>query len=328
MVLCLALDLALGCNTLTSKNAISIGDHRPLAAMSSLAPSSRQVPLRRLSPVHGDIILSKLKYQYKIDGRLLKFLVNYLQGRSQRVVINESVSGNREVESGVPQGSILGPLLFVLFINVSCVSSGTEIALYADDTKIWRKIESWDDHLALQEDINSLHSWSIQNKMKFHPLKCKVLRVTLNHIEDYKTIPLPHCIFHYQMNGVYLDFVDSEKDLGVLMSTKLSWSDQCIAQCSKASSRLGLVKRTCHFVICYRQKRVLYLSLVRSIFDHACIVWRPCSENLLGKFEKIQNELLSGYSLNRTTTMETMSTLEGSRTLIFSPLSLDSSSVT
>ena len=119
------------------------------------------------------------------------------------VVINESVSGNREVESGVPQGSILGPLLFVLFINdmFSCVSSGTEIALYADDTKIWRKIESWDDHLALQEDINSLHSWSIQNKMKFHPLKCKVLRVTLNHIEDYKTIPLPHCIFHYQMNG-------------------------------------------------------------------------------------------------------------------------------
>ena len=65
------------------------------------------------------------------------------------------------------------------------------------------------------------------------------------------------------------------------MSTKLSWSDQCIAQCSKASSRLGPVKRTC-------QKRVLYLSLVRSIFDHACIVWRPCSENLLGKFEKIQ----------------------------------------
>ena len=141
--------------------------------------------MKAFDSVNHDIILSKLKYQYKIDGRLLKFLVNYLQGRSQRVVINESVSGNREVESGVPQGSILGPLLFVLFINdmFSCVSSGTEIALYADDTKIWRKIESWDDHLALQEDINSLHSWSIQNKMKFHPLKCNVLRVTLNPLE-------------------------------------------------------------------------------------------------------------------------------------------------
>ena len=165
--------------------------------------------------------------------------------------------------------------------------------------------------------------------MKFHPLKCKVLRVTLNHIEDYKTIPLPHCIFHYQMNGVYLDFVDSEEDLEVLTSTKLSWSDQCIAQCSKASSRLGLVKRTWHFVICYRQKRVLHLSLVRSIFDHTCIVWRPCSENLLGKFEKIQKRAVKWVLSEQDHHYgDYSSTLEGSRTLIFSPLSLDSSSVT
>ena len=125
--------------------------------------------MKAFHSVNHDIILSKLKYQYKIDGRLLKFLVNYLQGRSQRVVINESVSGNREVESGVPQGSIRGPLLFVLFINdmFSCVSSGTEIALYADDTKIWRKIESWDDHLALQEDIklSSLMVYSEQDEI-------------------------------------------------------------------------------------------------------------------------------------------------------------------
>ena len=246
--------------------------------------------MKAFDSVNHDIILSKLKYKFNIDGRLLKFFVAYLQDRSQCVVINGVESGPRRVKSGVPQGSILGPLLFVLFINdmFTCVSSGTEIALYADDTKIWRRIESWEDHLALQEDINSLHSWSVYNKMKFHPLKCKVLRVTLNHIEDYRTIPLPYCIFNYSLNGNFLDFVDSEKDLGVLITTKLSWNDQCLALYSKASSRLGLVKRTCHFVNCPRQKRVLYLSLVRSIFDHASIVWRPCSENILAKLEKIQ----------------------------------------
>ena len=91
------------------------------------------------------------------------------------------------VSSGVPQGSILGPLLFVMFIHdmLDCVSSGTETAetaLYADDTKIWRRIDEWVDHLALQRDIEALHLWSITNKMKFHPLKCKVVSVTLNRI--------------------------------------------------------------------------------------------------------------------------------------------------
>ena len=88
--------------------------------------------------VNHDIILWKLKHQFKIDGRLLKFFVNYLQHRSQRVVINGEMSSLRPVTSGVPQGSILGPLFFVLFINdmTACVSEGTNIALYADDTDL------------------------------------------------------------------------------------------------------------------------------------------------------------------------------------------------
>ena len=124
--------------------------------------------------------------------------------------------------------------------------------------------------------------------MKFHPQKCKVVSVTLNRIGDYNDVPLPFCIFNYTLNGEILDFVDSEKDLGVLVTTKLSWQDQTMAVYSKASSRLGLVRRTCHFVQCPRQKCVLYLSLVRSLYEHASIIWRPCSDNLIGKLEKVQ----------------------------------------
>ena len=139
--------------------------------------------------VNHDIILHKLKYLYNIDGRLLKFIKGYLCGREQQVVLGNSISSRKHVLSGVPQGSILGPILFVLFINdiTQGLSTGTEIALYADDTKIWRNILSESDNIVLQNDVNYLNNWSIENKMCFHPKKCKVVSVA--HRYSFATAP-------------------------------------------------------------------------------------------------------------------------------------------
>ena len=129
--------------------------------------------------VNHDIILHKLKLKFKIDGRLLKFLQDYLKNRKQRVVLDNTVSDILDVHSGVPQGSILGPLLFILFINdiYDRINPNTGISLYADDTKIWKPISSEQDCVTLQTDINRLQERCTDNKMSFNINKCHALSV-------------------------------------------------------------------------------------------------------------------------------------------------------
>ena len=233
--------------------------------------------------VNHDILLYKLKNFYNVDGILLKFLCNYLKDRSQRVVIGSESSSILAVNSGVPQGSILGPLLFVLFINdlPSELSEDTDVVLYADDTKIWRKILSPSDCSSLQTDIDRLINWSSRNKMKFHPSKCKVLAVSSRSTDSSSS-------FSYNLDGTVLEFVDSEKDLGVDITPKLNWTSQCNRIYSKACQQLGIVRRNRHIVIDVKSRRALYLSLVRSQFENCSIVWRPTTVTLAKKLEGLQ----------------------------------------
>ena len=142
--------------------------------------------------VNHDIILRKLKMDYGIDGLLLKFIRNYLKDRKQSVVLGNYSSSSKSVLSGVPQGSILGPILFVLFINDlhKGVSEGTNISLYADDTKMWRTISSESDIKALHNDIDLLVNWTKRNLMNFNKYICKLLAIHNSHkmyyIEDIK----------------------------------------------------------------------------------------------------------------------------------------------
>ena len=242
--------------------------------------------------VNHDIILSKLKYKFNVDGRLLKFIANYLKDRQQRVIIGNEISSPKCAMSGVPQGSILGPLLFVLFINdlPSGLSPGTQLSMYADDTKIWRSIHTEYDNCCLQKDIDYLHDWSIRNKMKFHPDKCKVLAVT-NNLPSLLSV-LPFTQFVYSLGDSFLEYVESEKDLGVTVTCDLDWAEQCRRVLSMANQKLGLTRRTCHFVHDQVRRRVLYLTLVRSQFEHCSVIWRPQTKTQTDKLENLQKRTI------------------------------------
>ena len=142
----------------------------------------------------------------------------------------------------------------------TCVSKETNMALYADDTKIWREIVISEDHFILQNDIDNLYKWSVDNKMNFHPSKCKALSLTNQRNVLHN---LPFTIFHYRLDSVYIEYVTSQVDLGVTLNNKLIWKEHCDKLVSKANSKLGLLMRTCHFTMDKKQKRTFYLTILQ-----------------------------------------------------------------
>ena len=170
------------------------------------------------------------------------------------------------------------------------LSPGTNLAMYADDTKIWRNIHSNEDHEILQKDVHYLNDWATVNKMRFHPAKCKVLSVT--HLRPPFLGILPEIEFMYSIGSELLDYCTSEKDLGLTVNTKLNWNDHCDYLIAKANQKFGLLRRTCHFVKNTNRRRVLYLTLVRSIFEHCPIIWRPSSRVAVEKLESVQKRAL------------------------------------
>ena len=103
---------------------------------------------------------------------------------------------------------------------------------------------------------------------------------------------LPFTIFNYKLNSDYIEYVNSQTDLGVVINSKLLWSEHCDMLISKANSKLGLLMRTCHFTMNRKQKRTFYLTIVRSMFEHCSVIWHPISLNQLSKFEVIQKRAI------------------------------------
>ena len=230
--------------------------------------------------VDHNLIIEKLKF-FGVRGMVLNWFRDYLNNRTQRVVMEGVCSGLTHVTSGVPQGSILGPLLFVIFINdlPNAVPQTTKVALYADDTKSFRGILSEGDSCDLQQALSNLSTWSSNNNIYFNESICKTMTVTR------KKQPI-HFIYHLDLFPI--NKVQEEKDLGVLMTSSLSWDSHIQRISAKANRMLGLLKRTCPLLTKVHVRRTLYLALVKSQVCYASEVWSPHQCNLKIKLEQIQ----------------------------------------
>ena len=230
---------------------------------------------------HGRLLM-KLR-TYGIGGNLHRWIEAFLSGRKQRVTVNGANSSWEEVTSGVPQGSVLGPLLFILFINdmPEVVDSNALLVLFADDAKLSREIAGPEDKDAEQEDIDSLEQWSHDNKCCFHPDKCHVLRI------GEREMDLRDLFDSYHLGDITLKSVHQERDLGVIIDQDLSFEPHLISKINKANSVIGLIRRS--FMHLDKDMFLtLYKSLIRPQLEYANQVWSPRLSKHVTMLENVQ----------------------------------------
>jgi hypothetical protein len=194
------------------------------------------------------------------------------------------------VTSGVPQGSILGPLLFILYINdlPDLLSYNTLCAIFADDTKIYRHINSHQDHLILQRDIVNIHSWSTTWGLKFNKNKCTIISLKRNND------PVEYL---YSMDNSLLPRTDNAPDLGITITQTLSWNMHINTITNKALKRMWFLIWTLGFNAPQKAKLTTYLTIVRSILEYSTPVWNPTTKENIKQLESIQRKC-TNYILN------------------------------
>ena len=221
--------------------------------------------------VDHNVLLSKLK-AYGVSGQLLNWFANYLSGLLQRVVIDEVTSQWTPVTSGVPQGSLLGRLLFIIFINdlPDVAICDVFTSLYADDTKVYCNINTTEDCMSMQKTLTNMDTWTQHNNIRFNASKSKVLTVT------QKKSPLN---FIYKLDNVKLERVSTEKYVGVNITNSLTWNTHIHAIAAKANKLLGLLKRTRSLLNDVSARRSLYLAIVSVILrDSSPVPGKDCIE--------------------------------------------------
>ena len=218
--------------------------------------------------------------EFGFGGSVLDWFNSYLTNRYQQTTVLGATPKPLPVTSGVPQGSILGPLLFLLYENhLSNAVTNSNIATFADDTKIFKTINSISDAAALQCDLSKFEEGSTNVNLELNASKCKVLRVTRKHNK---------IIYPYTLHDTILGSTDSERDLGILTSSSLTWSKHVEYQCAKASKTLGYIRRSTFDIKDIAVRRTLYLTLVCTQLCYGSQIWAPQTINLIQCTERLQ----------------------------------------
>ena len=235
-----------------------------------------------------------------IDGDVLAWISEWLRDRSQRVVLNGKESGWGKVISGVPQGSVLGPTLFIIFINdidVAVEVTGALIKKFADDTKCYMVVESEEDRNKFQAMLNNLQGWSIEWQMLFNMDKCHVIHAGRQN---------PH--YEYRWGEGLLGATEVEKDVGVMISSNLKPSVQCARAAKRANMVLGQLARG----VSYRDKVTfvrLYQVFVLPHLSYSAPAWAPYSMADKETLEKVQRRAIMMVSNLKGSYEERLATL-------------------
>ena len=238
--------------------------------------------------VNHKLLLYKLEKMYGLEGNSLKWLASYLGRRKQRVVLNGRVSDWVPATSGTPEGGHLSPLLFALFVNDLPRVISTNCLMFCDDVKIFHKIVSPKDVIALQKDLDAVARWADDWRLKLNASKCKAFKITLKR----KFVDSS-----YTINGTVLENVSTIRDLGVTLDQKLTFEAHINSTVSKANRAFGLLIRTfqsasrrCSFNKC--SALAAFNANVRPILEYCSVIWAGAAKTHLARVERVQHRFL------------------------------------
>ena len=239
------------------------------------------------------LLLAKLQ-RYGITDYELSWFEDYLSDRTQLVVANSACSKKASVSTGVPQGSVLGPLLFLLFINdlPKCLKH-TSSNIYADDTAIYTCGNNLNEvRDQLQRDIENISRWFAENKLTVNSTKSYCMLITSNRNLLDQNLDI-------RVNNTIIEQVRATKYLGLFPDSSLTWDEHVLKLCSKLAPKVGILRRLRH-VISTDCLKMIYQSTVQSLIDYCITVWGFSSNRNLDLVQRLQNRaariILGNYS--------------------------------